>query len=238
MDVNLVLSILLGVNLLVLVLNVVFWLWVSKTDWLLRVKKQRVDRKYNEILEKANKEAHKILREAMAKASAMINEARLMVSDIQEEARRNFDQARVNYLQQLNDYLQVLEGENKAFLKQLKNDVVDGSRGLIDTMLGQLREETKQFTEQVKAETSAVGADIRSRLNSLWEDVLREVETYKKERLAEVDRLLQNSVRRVITSVLRDSLSAEDHKKLIIRALERAKKQGLFNKISGGKLID
>ena len=63
---------------------------------------------------------------------------------------------------------------------------------------------------------------------SLLPNMEKELDEYKKQRLKDAEQLISKIVQRASEDILNKSLSFEDHQKLLIESLEKAKKEGIF----------
>ena len=56
----------------------------------------------------------------------------------------------------------------------------------------------------------------------------KDIEAYKESRYADAEESVKQIVQKVSQEVLNKSISLEDHQKMVIDALEKAKKEGVF----------
>ena len=56
----------------------------------------------------------------------------------------------------------------------------------------------------------------------------KEIEAYKQARFKEAEAMVTKIVQKVSQEVLNKAINIEDHEKLVVDALEKAKKEGIF----------
>jgi hypothetical protein len=64
--------------------------------------------------------------------------------------------------------------------------------------------------------------------DSLLPQMEQELDEYKKIRLQQADRTITQVIQEVSQEILNKSISLDDHQRLLIEALEKAKKEGVF----------
>ena len=70
---------------------------------------------------------------------------------------------------------------------------------------------------------------IRDFRQNLLVNLEKEIETYKTAKMHRIEQASNGIVQKVAQEILNKSLSLEDHQNLVIKSLERAKKDGLFD---------
>jgi len=75
----------------------------------------------------------------------------------------------------------------------------------------------------------ALQQQIRDFRQTLLANLEKEVESYKTSKMHRIDQASNGIVQKVAQEILNKTLSLEDHQNLVIKSLERAKKDGLFD---------
>ncbi len=75
----------------------------------------------------------------------------------------------------------------------------------------------------------ALQQQIRDFRQTLLNNLEKEIETYKTAKMHRIEQASNGIVQKVAQEILNKSLSLEDHQNLVIKSLERAKKDGLFD---------
>ena len=154
----------------------------------------------------AEQNKSKIINEAHSKAKSIIAGA-------VEEATRELTKAQ--YMEQ--DLKEVLTGGLKAAAQKAEVDLTDRSKKLLEEIS---KEQLSSFKRLVSQQQQA-SRDLADQV----------IEQYKKERIAQIDSQINDFVHRIALQVLGKSISQQHHQRLIMEALDQARKEGIFDTI-------
>jgi hypothetical protein len=116
--------------------------------------------------------------------------------------------------------------------KQIQLSVNEVSK-TINGMTGNVHEQLDEGINKMVVELGGVKTELSKKLNSMvdseFSDFKKEMEDYKISRLKVVDEQIVTLVEETVRIALNNNLSKEDHRDIIYRALEEAKKEGVFN---------
>jgi len=225
MDITTLLFILLGANLLVLILNVVFWLLVSRGDIQVRKKSKQINHEYNLIVSNANQQATEIIDQANQKATKLLEKTEFHLEDMQQQVRKSFQQAVDNQQQSLEKKLADLANQIPDLTNNLQDNFSHQVNDFNQKMNQQLQKQIDKFLEKLNLQTIATAQDTQKQLQTSLRQSLAEVDKYRQEQLTKVEQNIANIIKNVSGDVLHQTLSIEDHQRLITEALERAKKE-------------
>ena len=225
---NLVL-ILLGVNLLVMILNAVFWVLVSLGDRKLREREKEMYDKFNQVLEEANKKASDLVIGATEKANRMIANTEVMVDDIRVEMRKSFSTAKDKNVDLLEGHLKAMQMENKEFLESLRDNLITDARNLMMDFANQSKQEMEKLVDEVKQQSGVLKQSLDEKINQEFSKVDAEVENYRKQKTELVEKSIGKLLLRVFQLVWPKTVTFEDHEQMVVEALDQAKKEGVFN---------
>lgn len=189
-----------------------YYLWDlrAKEKW---IEKERLktDSSYHHVVDEALAKERKILDDATKEATQIISGTEYVASSSKETV----DQA----LQQMED--------------DIEKGVGDTSQEFSRTYSATLQKVAKQSLTEFQAITHGLGADLQKQTKEFRESLMptieKELEEYKKMRLQQADRTITHIVQEVSQEILNKSLPLEDHQRLIIESLEKAKSEGVFD---------
>ncbi len=115
-------------------------------------------------------------------------------------------------------------------ISELKEIYKNSANGSIKGVEEIIKSEFTDFREILKDETVSAQKIIEGKIEEAFDSALREVEEYKKQRINLVNKQIEDKTILILKSVLGESLTLEDHEKLIKTALDKANKNGLFTK--------
>lgn len=115
--------------------------------------------------------------------------------------------------------------------KQIQLSVNEVSK-TINGMTGDVHEQLDEGINKMIIELGGVKTELSKKLNSMvdseFNDFKKEMEDYKSSRLKVVDEQIVTLVEETVRIALNNNLSKEDHRDIIYRALEEAKREGVF----------
>lgn len=153
----------------------------------------------DKIVEKAHKKAEKIIQEAVLKAEKILSDVDL----ITEEMR----------------------GELKASLTTL----INRNAQLIDEITKKAVEEMlADFKSHFEKEREDVKNQLQNMLQEELSEMKKQVAQEKEQRIAQFEKQLVEKANALAQQMIGRALSPEEQEKLVIEALERAKKEGFF----------
>ncbi|NMC36185.1 hypothetical protein GYA49_04015 [Candidatus Beckwithbacteria bacterium] len=132
------------------------------------------------------------------------------------------------FLKEAREKLQVHkeEAQSQANKKVVKAfELIKRLQHVASELEGQVQEEYEAILEEAKEQKKQILEEAKTQASSFDQAISQDLEEYKQERFAEVEKNLVKLVISVTEKVVERSLSYEDHIGLIQEALEEVKKQ-------------
>lgn len=98
-----------------------------------------------------------------------------------------------------------------AHLKKITDNSISGFQNVTNELELEMSKQIKEFR------------------GTLLTNLEKEIDDYKQQKIRRIDQASVILVQRVSQEVMNKSLTIEDHEKLVIRSLEKAKKEGVFD---------
>ncbi len=196
---------------LVIFVFVCYYLWeLHEKEKIIEKQRAETDTNYHHVVDDALAKERKIIEDAAFSSSQIISGTQYVTSS----AKKSLDDA----LQKMEGTLENQVGStstdfSKTYsttLQQLATQSLTDFHSVVKTMEEDLQKQTKDFSA-----TMLPGLE-------------KELEEYKKLRLQQADRTINHVIQEVSQQILNKALSLEDHQQLLIEALEKAKKEGVF----------
>lgn len=89
--------------------------------------------------------------------------------------------------------------------------------------------EINDFKNALEAETINIEKAVGQKIAARYEEVNREVEAYKVKQIAGADEKINKAIAQILQKILSKTISPREHQELVIKALEEARKNGLFD---------
>ena len=200
----------LSVNVIILVFIGFYFIQLRNKEKEWERKNAKADGEYHQIVDNALSKERKIIEDATAEANQIISGAQY-ISQTSKEA--------------LNQALQ-----------KLVTDIHQGASTSAQEFLHNYQESLKQLSNQslgdFKSVTKELETDMQNQIKSFRESLIpqmeKELAAYKENRMKEAEAAINRIIQRVSQEILHKSVSLEDHEKLILESLEKAKKEGIF----------
>ncbi len=208
---------------------------------------------YDEIVKKAERKATDILNTAEEKRRDIITAAEEAATKLLTDKRSEFEKFHTEYAEQFSELAKkgsdalAAQTEMIAHQSEQLTEIVKKHLATTDETLGkeqarfgevaaraaeQFEHSFADLAAQAREEQHARAAEMQARVVEGIEKEITEtknaIAVYRKERMALVDRNSISLVTETTRIVLGKTLSFEEHRDIILRALEDAKKSGIF----------
>jgi len=170
----------------------------------------KFDRDYHQVVDNALTKERKILEDATATASQIIAEARQINQNVTAEVAKSLE-AMANQLQ--SEALEVAKKMGEEYQKTLE-ELAKRSEADFENVFKEMKGGMLAQIEEFQKSTRPV--------------LLKEIEDYKKTKMDEVDKNALASAQKAAMEIFNKALPVEDQQNLVMAALEKAKKEGVF----------
>jgi len=89
--------------------------------------------------------------------------------------------------------------------------------------------EITDFKKALEAETINIEKAVGQKIATRYDEVKQEVEAYKAKQIAAVDEKINKTVVELAQKILGKTINPREHQELVLKALEEARKNGLFD---------
>lgn len=217
-DQSLIYIIILIFTALILSLIVLFLSFVKILKSYLEIKEGKdkyIDPKI--LLLRAHAKSQKIIEDATDKAGQIITSSEAIKYGKVDNIQKLLEEVNAQYLK---IYQQSINEIREESIKTLQN-----VPEYIKTLLSK---ETLEIKDELTQEIKKSQGLALQKISEAYKKVDEEVSTYRKMRLDALDNTIINIIQRVSRKVLSREISTEEHEKLVLKALEEAKKQNVF----------
>jgi len=121
----------------------------------------------------------------------------------------------------LNLYQRTLENLEKETVKEIKAIPEVLRRDLGASLAG--------ISALFKDDVVKIASEVKVSLDKAYKNIEIDIEEYKKTRLTQVDKSIADIILQIARRVLVKEINKEEHEKLVLKALEDAKKSGMFS---------
>lgn len=221
-------SFILGIALAIVI---VFYSKSLRENHKLRREKEKLDeemyRKADVLMEETRGKAMKIIEDANFKAESILKESRIFAGKsayLLDEKLKNVSQDQIKNLQQISgDFLESYQ----KILKELKKDNINMFSNISKDIEREAVNEVKDFKEILQKETVESQKIVEQKIEEEYEKVRKGVEEYKSTQLGKVDDSIYKIIACISEELIGKALSQQEHQDLVLKALEKAKKEYL-----------
>lgn len=89
--------------------------------------------------------------------------------------------------------------------------------------------EITDFKKALEMETINIEKTVGQKVAARYDEVAKEIEGYKAKQIAGIDQKLNKVIVEMAQKILSKTINAREHQELVIKALEEARKNGLFD---------
>jgi len=189
---------------------------------------RRLERELEIARSSGTAEANKIIAEAQSNATAIIRNAHLKAQEIIQSGDIFSKEYKQNFQASL---MQILELEKKQYQQIAANVESESGKVLSEMSTGlktQVSSEMKEFHNAMTSETAKVQDALSKGVQGAYREVQKQVEGYRNQMIMEVNSKIWKVVSDATKKSIGEALSREQHEKIIVKALEEAKKQNVF----------
>jgi hypothetical protein len=200
----------LTVNALLLLFVVYYVVALREKEKELHDREKKFDTDYHHVVDEALSKERKILDDATNEASQIISQTEF----VSQDSVKTIDHALETLTTDMNK-----EAVETANLYQ--SDYQKSLKELTDQSLHDFQNVSKEMQEDLRKQMTAFHTTLLPQLE-------KELTEYKEVRMQDTERLVKSVIQKVSQEVLHKSLTLDDQQKILIDALERAKREGVF----------
>lgn len=177
----------------------------------LEKKEKKTDNEYHQVVDDALSKERKILDDATSEASQIISETEF----VSQSSKDSID----------------------AALAQMKKDIQNETATAAHTFRTSYQQELKKLTDQSLDDFQSISKEMQESLRkqvvefhtAMLPALEKELEVYKQTRMKQTEQMIKGIIQKVSQQVLTRTISTDDHQKLLLEALDKAKQEGMFD---------
>ncbi|OGM19311.1 hypothetical protein A2955_05045 [Candidatus Woesebacteria bacterium RIFCSPLOWO2_01_FULL_37_19] len=184
--------------------------------------KEKKDRESGaDLIANAQKSAEEIIKNANLKASEIITSAEIFPQQESKLLQQKIAEAAQIYLNKYQEGLTLAQQESAKNLSGISEDIKNAVVG-----------EIAKFSRTIQQETLTSKEKIAQAIKEAYQKAEGDVNDYKEIRFKQVDEKIFILLSEISRKVLSKEISLEEHEKLVIKALEEAKSEGILHEQS------
>lgn len=177
----------------------------------LEKREKKIDTEYHQVVDDALSKERKILDDATTEANQIISETQF----VSQASKDSID----------------------AALAQMKRDIQNETQTAAHNFRESYQHELKKLTDQSLHDFQNISKELQESLHkqvnefhtAMLPALEKELENYKQARIKQTEQMIKGIIQKVSQEVLSKSISLDDHQKLLIDSLDKAKREGMFD---------
>jgi vacuolar-type H+-ATPase subunit H len=218
MDQNLVyifIFISIAVSLLLIVVVAIYLRLVNKYIDLKEGRNKEDDPRV--MIEKAQQKSDQLLADAHIRSREIVSKADDFLAKQQTVLSQDLEKVNQIYVKEYQKELTNIKETSAKVLQNMPNDVKTFMIQAVDDF----RLALSQEVTRAQSEASKV-------MQEAYKKALTDIDKYREERMKQIDESAGDLVAQVTKRVLGKEITSDEHEKLVVKALEEAKKQGIL----------
>lgn len=200
----------LSADLLLFVFLVYYAVHLNKKEKELHAKETKVDQDYHHVVNEALDKERQIITDATSEADKILLDTELLSKSSTSSIDHTLE----------------------ALVEKLQKDSTATSQTYHDTYQQALKHISQQSLQDFQNISKDMQETLKKQIAMFHQSLLpameKELASYKQARMQETEQEVKNIVHAVSQELLNKTIPREDHEKLLIEALERAKQKGIF----------
>lgn len=209
-------------------LVLLFAYFLAKKEKRLTQEEKRLDKIFLKAHDEADQKAEEIIKKAIDRAERIILDAEIVKTDFLNKVEESLERVGEQGVQELKIDSEEFDKKYKDLFEGLKQEYLKHANTTLESVGKIADEELEDFRKVLRSETVESQEIISKKISQEFEQVQKEIEEYKKNRVDNIGQEISTLVSKISKEVLGRTLTPEQHGEIILQELENAKKDGLF----------
>lgn len=208
-----------------------YLLYFRQREKALQKKENELSANSRELMEHAHHRATILLAKTTEIAEKMLVQSEFLNGDIQ----KRLDQTMQSVIE---DNKKLLEAQTELFdksysedLTQIRSEYLNQVKNVVSEIRTSTEQELKDFMNVIMKETLSSQTFIGKKITEEFETAQKEIEAYKAEQFKKIDESIKKAIISISEKVLGKAIPLSQHEKLVLDALEVAKREGMFQEV-------
>lgn len=164
-----------------------------------------------------SKEGKKTIEDAKKQAEKIVHNTQIFTDDLKSDIQQTIKQSVQDTKSSVDNFYKSVTDEQNTKLKEALIEISN-----------YYKESSASLQDEIKKTTIAKQKETEELINSKMQQTLNEIDQYKKDKLANFDKQVQQFVQDELKTRLPSYVDIDDQEKMVIEIVEKAQKQGFF----------
>jgi len=184
---------------------------------------------YEQILQKAHKQASELMEVTSEASAKILEEARSTHEHMEVNLDKILHSIAEKHIHELNNETKLFRHAYEQQLEQFENQIKQNSQQALQNTETHFTQILEQYSQSVMEKTVVSKQLIDTKTQTLLTNMEQEVNDYKREQMESADTKVSRLIQKAYRDVLRKTMPDTIHQELIIESLEKAKAATIFD---------
>lgn len=184
------------------------------------------DKKWKELEEKAQRDYQEIISSANKKAAEIIAQANQVNKDSMTSFNTSMSTMIENHKRSLNVNSEAISKEHQKEIRELNQKIVTLLSNIYKDIETSAKTDLENYKAVIKQQTFEAEKQVQDKMKAEYDKLEKEIEARKQERLQQVEANIYKVINTISKDIIGKSLDLSTHEDLIVKSLDKAKKQG------------
>jgi hypothetical protein len=183
---------------------------------------------YEIIIKRAHEDAAALLEKATQTSQTLISQTKTTNERLASDFDKILQQIAQKQIEAMNSEAETLKHGYQNKVNQMQSTIDQNTNTMIQTTEVNLDKQLALFTQSLMSHATKSEQIISQRTQEMLQKIELELETYKKTKMQNVDQEILQLIQKTYQEILGRSIPPTVQRELILEALEKSKKEGLF----------
>jgi hypothetical protein len=184
---------------------------------------------YESIIKRAHEDAASLLEKATQTSQTLISQTKTTNERLASDFDKILQQIAQKQIEAMNSEAEVLKHGYQNKVNQMQSTIDQNTNTMIQTTEVSLDKQLALFTQTLMSHATKSEQVISQKTQEMLQKIELELETYKKTKMQNVDQEILQLIQKTYQEILGRSIPPTVQRELILEALEKSKREGLFN---------
>lgn len=184
---------------------------------------------YEKVLDTAHGEAKQLLDSTVSSSARILQDTRETNEHVEETLDTILHTMAEKHIRHLNEQSLLLQKSYDENMKRVASEFQENATQMVKITEQGLHDSLENFTKSLVGKTAESEALIDKRTQELLQQIEVEAASYKKIRMAKIEKQIKELVQKTYTDVLHQTIPDSLHEEIIIESLAKAQKEGMFS---------
>lgn len=184
---------------------------------------------FSYVVDRANAKAGEIMEGAVEKAEGFIHDVAAIKANIESRAAHMLNDSLEKHKKAFDNLFQQIFSQYKTEFESLKKSMEQEVDTSVEDFEEFAKSEIAELKEDAEKKNALIQRYLQQKIDAEFELARKEIAAFKQQEFQRVSRQIQDQVARITREVLHLSIPTDQQERLILDALEKAKKESFFN---------